>query len=268
MSSNGSATLAGGTQILVDGVSKTYTSRRGPVEALREIDFSLRRGEFLSLLGPSGCGKSTLLMIVSGLIPASSGSVTISGNVVKKPYTQVGIVFQRDVLLEWRNVLDNVMLQCEIRGLRGESYKRHALSLLSLVGLEGFTDRYPRELSGGMRQRVAICRALVHEPDLLLMDEPFGALDALTREQMNLDLLRLRTEQRTSVLFITHSISEAVMLSDRILVMSARPGQIVDELEMSFGPDRTAAITKTPEFSEHVQRIRDAFKAQGVLSDG
>jgi len=254
-------------RVLVQGVSKTYNSSRGDVAALGRVDCELNEGEFLSLLGPSGCGKTTLLMIISGLIPPSEGTVQINGEVVTRPYTGLGIVFQQDVLLDWRTVLRNVMLQCEIRGLKESVYRESAMSLLALVGLEEFADRYPWELSGGMRQRVAICRALVHEPSLLLMDEPFGALDALTREQMNFDLLRLRADRRVSILFITHSIFEAVLLSDRILVMSPRPGEFVDEIHTNFGLHRTPAITESREFASHMHRIREKFKAHGVLTD-
>lgn len=254
--------------VVLRGVTKTYQSRRGAVHALDEVDLDLAENEFLSIVGPSGCGKSTLLMIVSGLFPPSGGYVEIGGERVTKPYTDLGIVFQQDVLLDWRTVLENVMLQCEIRRLSRSTYRRRALELLDLVGLGGFENKHPRELSGGMRQRVAICRALVHGPKLLLMDEPFGALDALTREQMNLDLLNLRETMRTSVLFITHSIPEAVFLSDRVVVMSPRPGRIIEVIDVNFPRPRTLAVAESREFASHTQRIREIFKAHGVLSEG
>lgn len=259
---------AGSPNVVARGVTKTYRSRRGAVQALDEIDLDLAENEFLSIVGPSGCGKSTLLMIVSGLFPPSGGYVEIGGERVTKPYTDLGIVFQRDVLLDWRTVLKNVMLPCEIRRLNRPVYRRRALDLLELVGLGGFEDKLPHELSGGMRQRVAICRALVHGPRLLLMDEPFGALDALTREQMNLDLLHLREEMRTSVLFITHSIPEAVFLADRVLVMSPRPGRIVETIEVDLPRPRTLAVTESATFGIYTSRIREIFKAHGVLSEG
>ena len=185
-------------------------------------------GEFVSIVGPSGCGKSTLLMLISGLIPATTGTIEVGGAAVKGAVGNVAIVFQRDVLLDWRTVLANVLLPVEIKKLDPVSHRRKARELLRSVGLEEFEDKYPGELSGGMRQRVAICRALVQDPGLLLMDEPFGALDALTREQMNLDLQRMWLRDRNTVLFITHSIEEAVLLSDRVVVMSSRPGRIAD----------------------------------------
>lgn len=252
----------------VSGVSKHYrTAKSGSVHALDEISLSLRAGEFVSIVGPSGCGKSTLLMLISGLIPASSGSIRVGGKPVNGPVREAGIVFQRDVLLDWRSVLSNVMLPVEIKGLDPKSHLEKARKLLHSVGLDGFEEKYPGELSGGMRQRVAICRALVQSPGLLLMDEPFGALDALTREQMNLDLQRMWERDRNTVLFITHSIEEAVFLSDRVVVMSARPGKITEVLDVELARPRSAHSRSDRKFVEYIERIRRCFFAQGILSE-
>jgi NitT/TauT family transport system ATP-binding protein len=253
--------------ISIDNVSKTYRSRGGAIKALDHVNVDIDQSQFISVVGPSGCGKSTLLMIVSGLIPPSSGAVRISGNVVAGPHTDLGIVFQQDVLLDWRNVLQNVMLQAEIRRLARPEMERRARKLLDMVGLTGFENRFPHELSGGMRQRVSICRALLHDPILLLMDEPFGALDALTRDQLNIDLLRFWQESRKTVLFVTHSVPEAVFLSDRVIIMSPRPGQIVDIVEIDLPRPRSLAIRQTMAFAECSQRISRAFEAMGVLRE-
>lgn len=253
--------------IQIQGVTKSYTTADDDIHALDQIDLDVFESEFLSILGPSGCGKSTLLMLISGLIPPSSGAIIINGQRVTKPYTDLGIVFQRDVLLDWRSVLDNVLLQIEIRQLKRASYEPRAVELLRGVGLGEFFRRYPRELSGGMRQRVSICRALVHDPPLLLMDEPFGALDALTRDQMNLDLLRIWDQRRKTVFFVTHSISEAVFLSDRVLVMTARPGRIAEIIPIDLPRPRHLAVRDTPEFISYNRRIREIFQAQGVLAE-
>src|SRR5262249_21538847 len=191
-------------------------------------------GEFVALVGPSGCGKSTLLKLVSGLIPLSSGVIRVNSELVRRPTASVGIVFQNPVLMAWRATLRNILLQIEIPGRDVEGYRAPARELIQLVGLDGFENAYPHQLSGGMQQRVGLCRALVHDPDLLLMDEPFGALDALMREQMNAELQRIWMERRKTVLFITHSISEAVYLADRVPVMSPRPGRIVGEIKVEL----------------------------------
>ena len=257
-----------GAPIKIAGVTKHYAAARGgDVHALAEIDLSIAAGEFVSVVGPSGCGKSTLLMLISGLIAPTSGAITVGGAPVKRAVGNVAIVFQRDVLLDWRTVLANVMLPVEIKKLDQTSHRPKARELLRSVGLEGFEDKYPAELSGGMRQRVAICRALVQEPGLLLMDEPFGALDALTREQMNLDLQRMWLRNRNTVLFITHSIEEAVLLSDRVVVMSSRPGRIADVVHNDLPRPRGAHTRSEPRFVEHVERIRQHFLALGVLSE-
>ena len=263
----GTASRAG-VPITISGVTKHYrTARGGDVHALSEIDLAVGAGEFLSIVGPSGCGKSTLLMLVSGLIPATAGVIEVAGKPVKGAVDDIAIVFQRDVLLDWRTVLGNVLLPVEIKKLAPGSHRRKASELLRSVGLAGFEDTYPGELSGGMRQRVASCRALVQDPGLLLMDEPFGALDALTREQMNLDLQRMWLRDRNTVLFITHSIEEAVLLSDRVVVMSSRPGRIADIVLDDLPRPRGAHTRSEPRFVEHVERIRRHFLALGVLSE-
>jgi len=259
---------AAGVPIRIQNVSKRYITARGEeVHALSAIDLSIAAGEFVSIVGPSGCGKSTLIMLVSGLIPATTGTIEVGGTPVKGAIGAAGIVFQRDVLLDWRTVLANVLLPVEIRKLDRKSHLRKARDLLRSVGLDEFEDKYPGELSGGMRQRVAICRALVQDPGLLLMDEPFGALDALTREQMNLDLQRIWLRDRNTVLFITHSIEEAVYLADRVVVMSSRPGRIADILDVDLPRPRGAHTRSEKRFIEHVERIRRHFMALGVLKE-
>jgi NitT/TauT family transport system ATP-binding protein len=248
-------------------VSKIYPTSEGPVRALQDLSLAARRGEFISVLGPSGCGKSTFLMLAAGLMPRSSGSLKVDGREVTAPLTDLGVVFQSHVLLDWRTALQNVLIQIEARRLDKKKYETIARDLLVSVGLSGFENRLPHELSGGMRQRVAICRALVHNPPLLLMDEPFGALDALTRDQMALDLQRLWNERSVTVLFITHSISEAVFLSDRVVVMTPRPGRVDRVLEIDLPRPRKLAVRETHQFGEYVRTIQDLFLARGVLKE-
>jgi NitT/TauT family transport system ATP-binding protein len=257
--------------LAVQGLSKVYATRDGPVRALDQVSLSERRGQFISIVGPSGCGKSTLLMIAAGLLPASSGAVTVDGELVSAPRTEVGIVFQSPVLLEWRTALGNVMLQAEAKKLdkkleRGAA-ERRARELLASVGLAGFEHKYPHELSGGMRQRVSICRALIHDPPQLLMDEPFGALDALTRDQLVLDLQAICNARRMTVLFITHSVPEAVFLSDQVIVMTPRPGRIDRLIDIHLPRPRTLAMRETPEFAAYSREILDLFLARGVLRE-
>ena len=249
---------------LVD-VSKEYLTADGPLRALERISLSIGEGEFVSLLGPSGCGKSTLMLIAAGLVAPSSGSVRIGGREISAPYGNVGIVFQDANLYEWRRVLENVLLPAEIQGLDLRHHRQRALELLELVGLGGFERKRPYQLSGGMRQRVALCRALVHDPALLLMDEPFGALDALTRDQMNVELQKLWQANRKTVLFITHSITEAVLLSDRVIVMSPRPARIGASFEIDLPRPRSLDFAEMPEFGRYTRQIRDLFKSWGVL---
>jgi len=251
------------------GVAKTY--RRGHGRAAREthaleaVDLAIGEGEFLAIVGPSGCGKSTLLRIVAGLHLPSSGEARVGGRLVDRPQTDVGIVFQSPVLLDWRNALDNVLVQVELRGLDRRAYRDRALRLLAQVGLSDFADRFPHELSGGMRQRVAIARALIHDAPLLLMDEPFGALDALTREQMRLDLEALWLSTKKTVVFITHSIDEAVLLADRVVVMTPRPGRIECVMDIPIPRPRGLDARRHPAFVDASERITEIFLARGVL---
>jgi NitT/TauT family transport system ATP-binding protein len=251
----------------VEHLTKVYATRDGEVRALNDVSFTQRRSEFISHVGPSGCGKSTMLMIAAGLIPSSSGAVRVERHAVDRPRTDIGIVFQSPVLLEWRTALGNVMLQAEARNMNRKDAEKRARQLLETVGLAGFEDRYPHELSGGMRQRVSICRALIHNPDHLLMDEPFGALDALTRDQLVLDLQALVSERRMTVLFITHSIAEAVFLSDRVIVMTPRPGCIDRIIDIDLPRPRTLAMRETPQFADYSRQILQLFLARGVLRE-
>ncbi len=253
--------------VLIDlrGVEKIYQTADGPLTSLRAVSFDVREREFLSIVGPSGCGKSTLLKILAGLLPLTGGEARISGRLVDGPQDGVGMVFQSPVLLAWRDVLSNIMLQIEIRGLEWETYRQRALELLQIVGLAGFERKRSWELSGGMQQRVAICRALVHDPSLLLMDEPFGALDAMTREMMNLELQRIWLATKKTVLFVTHSIPEAVFLSDRVLVMTERPGTVDKIYDIPLPRPRSLQNMGTPEFSTLAQAIRGHFYAQGIV---
>ena len=247
------------------GVAKTYRRAARETHALDPIDLTIRAGEFLAIVGPSGCGKSTLLRIVAGLHLASAGETRVAGRIVDRPQTDLGVVFQSPVLLDWRTALDNVLVQVELRSLDPRAYRDNALRLLDQIGLKDFADRYPYELSGGMRQRVAIARALIHDAPLLLMDEPFGALDALTREQMRLDLEALWLATRKTVLFITHSIDEAVLLADRVVVMSPRPGRIERVFEPALPRPRGLEARRSREFTDTAQAITDIFLARGVL---
>jgi NitT/TauT family transport system ATP-binding protein len=251
--------------ITVSAVAKRYASRHGAVDALAEVTFSVGEGEFVAVVGPSGCGKSTLLKILSGLLPASGGQAMLRGTPIAGPRRDIGVVFQAPVLFPWRSVLDNVLLPVDVQRLGRERHERAALELIALVGLGGFEHRYPWELSGGMQQRVAITRALVHDPAMLLMDEPFGALDAMTREHMNLELQRIWIEKKKTVLFITHSIPEAVFLADRVLVMTARPGRLMDDVRVDLGRPRDLEVMNTPEFGRYVKDIRAQFNVAGGL---
>jgi NitT/TauT family transport system ATP-binding protein len=258
-----------GEPALIDlrAVSKQYVSNRGVIPALEDVSLSVAGGEFVSVIGPSGCGKSTLLMIVAGLLRADKGHVGIGGRRIESAYTDAGIVFQNAELFEWRTALQNVLLQIEVRRLNRQSYLPKASALLAKTGLGDFLDKYPHELSGGMRQRVALCRALIHDPDILLMDEPFGPLDALTRDQMNLDLQRLWLEARKTAVLITHSIEEAVFLSDRVIVMTPRPGRIRASLEIGLPRPRPLSIKQSAAFNDYAATLRDHFQALGIFHD-
>jgi NitT/TauT family transport system ATP-binding protein len=247
-------------------VSKDYATGDGVIHALDGVSLDLDDGEFLSIVGPSGCGKSTLMLIAAGLVPATSGTVTIGDVPVTRPVTNAGIAFQDPTLYEWRRVLENVLLPVEIQRREMAPFRRRAHDLLRMVGLAGFERKYPFELSGGMRQRVALCRALVHDPPLLLMDEPFGALDALSREQLNLELQDIWQANRKTVLLITHSIPEAVFLSDRVAVMSPRPGKIAEIVAIDLPRPRTLELVDAPEFGRYARRIREVFASWGVFS--
>jgi NitT/TauT family transport system ATP-binding protein len=251
--------------IRFDHVTKLFGEGENRVHVVDDVSFTARRGEFISILGPSGCGKSTLLMLTSGLIPVSSGVIEIDGTRITAPYTELGIVFQQDLLMDWRRVQANILVQAEFRGLRVKDYEKRARELLNLVGLSGCEEKYPFELSGGMRQRVAICRALIHNPNLLLMDEPFGALDALTRDQMNLDLQRIWYENKKTVLFVTHSIPEAVFLGDRVFVMAPSPTKIRELIEIGLPRPRHLEVREAPEFAAYIHRITQLFYQMGIL---
>jgi NitT/TauT family transport system ATP-binding protein len=244
-------------QLLVDGLSLVYATTRGPLPALQGLDFGLKAGEFVSLLGPSGCGKSTLLKLVTGLLRPTTGHIRLAGAEVDGPRPDVGIVFQQPTLLPWKRVIDNVLVPIRARGADVSRYRDKAQSLLEMVGLPRFADHYPHELSGGMQQRVGIARALLADPQLLLMDEPFAALDAMTRETMMDDLLRIWGDSGKTVLFITHSIPEAVYLSDRVLVMGPRPGRIVETMTVDLPRPRTMATMAQPAFGEQRTQARE-----------
>ncbi len=250
-------------------LSKLYATGNGVVRALDRISLVQSPGEFVSIVGPSGCGKSTLLMLAAGLVGASAGQVLVQGRAVTGPRTDVGIVFQSPVLLEWRTALGNVMLQAEARGLPRRAAEARARELLAQVGLAGFEQKYPHELSGGMRQRVSICRALIHAPQHLLMDEPFGALDSLTRDQLVLDIQHMwqARERAMTVTFITHSVQEAVFLSDRVVVMTPRPGRIDQVMEIALPRPRTLAMREQPPFNAYCRQVLDLFLQRGVLRE-
>jgi NitT/TauT family transport system ATP-binding protein len=244
--------------IRFDRVGKTFRGRDGTaVEALGDISLEVAEGEFVAIVGASGCGKSTLLRLVAGLVPATTGAVLLGGEEVTAPRSETAMVFQAATLLPWADVLRNVTFPLRLMGKVAPDTEAKARALLDTAGLAGFESKLPRELSGGMQQRVAICRALLQEPRLLLMDEPFGALDALTREEMSIELLRLWAARRMAVLFVTHSIPEAVLLADRVIVMSPRPGRIVDVVEVNLPRPRSFDQEGSDEFQRCTRRIRD-----------
>ena len=254
-----------GLPINIKSISKTYHTEQKETLAISSIDLSINSGEFIAIVGPSGCGKSTLLKMIAGLIKPSSGEILIGSDTVNGPVTKLGIVFQSPVLLDWYNVLDNVLVQISLRGEDISVYKSSAIQLLDKVGLSDFCKVMPRELSGGMRQRVAIVRALIHKPPLLLMDEPFGALDALTREQMRIDLEKLWMTQRQTTIFVTHGISEAVALADRIVVMTPRPGHIDKVIEVDLPRPRNQEILSSKTFNDICNEITASFLKHGVI---
>ena len=251
--------------INLSGVSKTYGTGDGKVQSLRPLDFHINDGEFFVVVGPSGCGKSTLLKMISGLLPPTTGEIRVDGKKVTEPHGDVGIVFQNALLLPWRNILNNVLMPIDMKNLSRETYTPRARELLKMVGLEGFEKKLPWQLSGGMQQRASICRALVHDPKIMMMDEPFGALDAMTREKMNVELSRIQRRTGKTILLITHSIPEAVFLADKVLVMTERPGGIAAIYDVPLGRERTLDVMSNPVFTDLVARIRKHFMTNSTL---
>ncbi|GFM19901.1 MULTISPECIES: ABC transporter ATP-binding protein [Mycobacteriaceae] len=244
--------------IAIDGLTVTFSSKRATVTALEDIDLRVADGEFVAIAGPSGCGKSTLLKVVAGLTDASSGDVRLRGTPVQGPQREIGYVFQRAALLEWRSVRKNILLQAEMRGMPRQAAQQRCDQLIEMTGLTGFEQALPHELSGGMQQRVSLCRALLHQPRVLLMDEPFGALDALTREKMNVELHRIWRETGTTVVLVTHSVAEAVYLANRVVVMGPRPGRIIETLDVDLPAERDYGETmERPEFIRVANRVRE-----------
>jgi NitT/TauT family transport system ATP-binding protein len=233
---------------------------------LSNVNLDIRENEFVSVVGPSGCGKTTLLRILAGLSWVTSGVVKFDGDALQGPRSDVGIVFQQALLLPWNTVLDNVLLSPHLKGDRSEATRRRAERLLSFMGLADFARTYPFELSGGMQQRVAICRALMREPKILLMDEPFGALDAMTRESLNVELMRVCSEEKKTVLFITHSIPEAVLLGDRVVVMSPRPGRISEVIDVDIAGPRSLKTMADKRFGEICDQIRTIFGSEAPMT--
>jgi NitT/TauT family transport system ATP-binding protein len=242
--------------IEVEGLGKTYPTRHGAVEAVRDASFEVRDGEFVALVGPSGCGKSTILHIVAGLIERTTGSVRVAGGAARSGRRDVGIMLQRPTLLPWRTVLQNVVLPTEIFGVGRAEAERRARELLALVGLEGFEDKHPWELSGGMQQRASLARVLVFEPRILLMDEPFAALDEFTRERLNGELAQLHETLGRSILYVTHNIQEAVFLSDRVVVMKPHPGEVLDVVDVDLPRPRAIEMLLEPRTAGLVAEIR------------
>ena len=255
-----------GVPIRISNVSKTFGEDEDhPFLALKEVSVDIEAGEFISVVGPSGCGKSTLMLMVAGLLKRSRGDIVVAGKSVTKPITDIGIAFQDHLLLEFRSAIANVTLQAEIRGLPKKKIETRAKELFQQLRLTEAMNKYPRQLSGGMRQRVSLVRTLVHDPSVLLMDEPFGALDALTRLQVRMDLEALWLRRRPTVLFITHSVEEAVGLSDRVLVMSPSPGEVVEQIKVDLPRPRPIVLGDAPQFGAYVDRIHRHFERMGVI---
>jgi len=249
----------------IEHITKTFKTVKGDVHALDDVFLSMAEREFLAVVGPSGCGKSTLMLIVAGLLQASGGEVKIKGEKVDGPFTDLGIVFQNHVLLDWLTTMGNILFQTDMRRLPRNRYEARARELITMVSLEGFEEVYPYELSGGMKQRCAICRALLHDPPLLLMDEPFGALDALTRDQLCIDMEKIWLQTKKTILFITHSVPEAVQLADRIIVMTPRPGRIYKEIVVDLPRPRYEKAIESDQFFHLIEQIKRSFLEQGVL---
>lgn len=248
-------------------VTRYYKSGEREVHALDGVSVEIARHEFVAITGPSGCGKSTLMRCIAGLEPISSGKLALHSRPITEPPDDMGVVFQRDLLLEWRNVLDNVLVAAEFQDLDRRKHEARARELLGLFGLSAFLDRYPRELSGGMRQRVSICRAMLLDPQLLLMDEPFGALDPFTRDELNAELQRTWLATGKTVVFITHSITEAVFLGSRVVMMARGPGRVADIVQIEIERPRGLQVRETPAFATYVARIRDTFRDLGIYKD-
>ena len=257
------ASYGGGHSISVADLDKTYDTRDGGVDAVRGATFDVKAGEFVSLVGPSGCGKSTILQICAGLVPPTSGSVELGGVQARPGRREIGIMFQAPVLLPWRSVSANVLLPTEIFGMDKEPARKRALELLDLVGLKGFEDKQPWELSGGMQQRASLARVLVADPDILLMDEPFSALDEFTRERLNLELANIHETLGRTVLYVTHNIEEAVFLSDRVVVMKPHPGEILDIVETGLPRPRKLEVLQEASTIELVIKIRQMLFGHG-----
>ncbi len=252
--------------IRIEGLEKTYRTRdRQVIQALGPIDLTIAQGEFITVVGPSGCGKSTLLKLLAGLIERSAGAIRVRGSAIDGPQRDIGVVFQSPVLLPWKTTFDNVMLPATVLKLDRRTSGERAMALLDMVGLKDFARKYPNELSGGMQQRVAIARALLHDPAVLLMDEPFGALDAMTRETMNVEIRRIWRDSGKTVLFVTHSIPEAVYLGSRVLVLSPRPGRIADLVDVDLDPERDIDVMTSDRFGVYARRIRHHFQSRGAI---
>jgi NitT/TauT family transport system ATP-binding protein len=254
--------------VSVSNVQKTYFTRQSPIHAVASASVDVARGEFVSLLGPSGCGKSTLLMMIAGLEKPTAGAITLAGAAVAAPRRDIGVIFQDATLLPWKSTLENVLFPIRILKLPLEKYRDRAHELIKMVGLAGFENKKPGELSGGMRQRVAICRALIHDPEILLMDEPFSALDAITRDQMNVALSEILETYRKTVIFVTHSIREAAFLSDRVVVMGGRPSTIILDMKMPFPRPRRFEIEETQEFVQVCRELRLTIEAAHGQGNG
>jgi NitT/TauT family transport system ATP-binding protein len=259
--------------VKIDNINHVFETKAGQIPALRDVSASIADGEFVSVVGPSGCGKSTLLRIVAGLIKPTEGTVSFDGKPVEGPLADAGFVFQKPVLFPWRTVLDNVMFPYQMRAQQDGSlraqrskYQQRARDLLDLVGLDGFEKAYPRELSGGMAQRASICRALLLDPAVLLMDEPFGALDEFSRDRLNVELLRIWQETRKTVFFVTHHIPEAVFLSDRVIALSPRPGEVLGDLTIQLSRPRSPDVREAVPFLEETVRVRKHLRFDEPVS--
>ncbi len=243
-------------------LSMTFPNGNGGLRTLQHVEFEVRRQEFVCVVGPSGCGKTTLLRLLAGLLLPTGGEVIFEGQRLSRPRRRIGFVFQDANLMPWRSVLSNISLPLELQGLSQQDCGRRAQAMIDLVGLDGFEESLPRDLSGGMAQRVAIARAMIHEPDILLLDEPFGSLDALTRERMETELMRIWSAHTATVVMVTHSISEAVLMADRVLVLSARPATLRMDLVVPLARPRRLKMAHTPEFGELVGQVRSAIEGQ------